>query len=421
MELPVTRRLGAVLRRLFTTRSSACLLLVAAAAPLLPATPAAGQMGGLYLPENGGPSNGTAQAGSGAVARDAQTAWLNPAGMTRLDDVEILFSVMPFYLGVQFDPAPGTTTGGSDGGQQGGLLPDGAFFLAVPVNEHVALGFSITSPGGFKIDPADDWVGRSWTIESTLVALNFEPSVGVRLNEHWSLGAGLDVQYLTFKQKLIGPLLGNRLQIDGDSWDVGFSASVLWEPLETTRFGLRYRTEINHDLSGDLTVNAARPISTSFTMPMSLTFSAYHEFTEEFALMADVGWTNWGAFDYNVITFDGAGTSTELPRNWKDTWNISLGAHIRPAERWLVMLGGGYVSSSVSDANRTPDLPLDQQVRASFGLEYEINDQWAVGGNYTFGWLGNNDLDRTMPIAGRIVGDYDEYIHIFGLYASVNF
>jgi long-chain fatty acid transport protein len=154
---------------------------------------------------------------------------------------------------------------------------------------------------------------------------------------------------------------------------------------------------------------------------MSLTFSAYHDFSEQFAVVADLGWTNWGAFDYNVITFDGGGTSAELARNFKDTWNLSLGAHVRPAEKWLVMFGGGYVSSAVSDANRTPDLPVDEQVRASVGLEYEINDQWTVGGSYTFAWLGNNNIDQTMPLAGDIVGDYDAFTHIIGLYGSVKF
>ena len=410
-----------VRRSLHRGRPVAPVLVVATTALLSVAGPAAGQMGGLYLPENGGPSDGTAQAGSAAIARTAETAFLNPAGMTRLDAPEMLFSLMPFDLDIQFNPAAGTTTGGSNGGQQGGWLPAAGFFLAAPINEHVALGFSITSPGGMAIDPSDDWVGRNWTIESTMVALNFEPSLGARLTEHWSLGVGLDIQYLTFKQKVVGPLLGNQLEIDGDSWDVGFSASVLWEPLETTRFGLRYISEISHELSGDLTVNAARPVSTSFTMPMSVTFSAYHDLSKQFALVADVGWTNWSAFDYNVITFDGAGTSTEVPRNFKDTWNISLGAHVRPADRWLVMFGAGYVSSAVSDANRTPDLPVDEQVRASVGLEYQINDQWSVGGNYTFAWLGNNSIDQTMPIAGRIVGDYDAFAHIIGLYGSVKF
>jgi hypothetical protein len=44
-----------------------------------------------------------------------------------------------------------------------------------------------------------------------------------------------------------------------------------------------------------------------------------------------------------------------------------------------------------------------------------------VGGNYTFAWLGNNSIDQTMPIAGRIVGDYDAFAHIIGLYGSVKF
>ena len=110
-----------------------------------------------------------------------------------------------------------------------------------------------------------------------------------------------------------------------------------------------------------------------------------------------------------------------MPRNFKDTWNLSLGGHVRPAENWLVMFGGGYVSSAVSDQDRTPDLPTDQQVRASVGLEYKINEQWSVGGNYTFLWMGNNDIDQTRAGAGRIVGDYDAFAHIFGIYGSVSF
>ena len=405
-----------------TTRINRALaLLMACAGPLLPVDQAVGQTGGLYLPESGGPINGTAQAGSAAVARDAEAAWLNPAGMTRLDSPEILFSVMPFFLDFEFNTASGTTIAGSGGGNQGGLLAAGGFYVAVPVHDRVSLGFSITSPAGLILNPRDNWVGRNWTTESSLIALNLEPSIGVRLTDHWSVGAGVDIQYLDFKQDLTGPLLGARLGINGDSWDVGGSASVLWEPLETTRFGLRYRSEISHDLDGDFTVNTAAPISTSFTMPMSLTFSAYHEFTGQFALLADLGWTDWSAFDNNVITFTGAGASAQLPRDFKDTWNVSLGAHIRPSDNWLVMFGAGYVSSAVSDKNRTPDLPVDEQVRVSAGFEYQVNGRWSVGGNYTFLWLGNNNIDETRAIAGRIVGDYDAFAHIFGVYASLKF
>ena len=396
-----------------------------AAGPLLCVGNAAGQAGGIYLPENGGPSNGTAQAGSAAIARDAETSFLNPAGMTRLDSTEVMLSLMPFYLDIEFNPSPLTTIPGTDGGQQGGWLPAGGLFVAAPVNEHVALGFSATSPAGIVLDPDDAWVGRSWVSKSTLIGLNLEPSLGVRLNDQWSVGAAIDIQYATLDQEMFGPgpRLGLPLGIHGRSWDVGFSASLLWEPLETTRIGFRYRSQVDHELSGDLTIATRVPLqtSTSLTLPMSATLSAYHDFTEQFALMLDVGWTDWSVFDATLISFDRVGNAVALPRNFKDTWNVSLGTHIRPVDRWLVMAGVGYVSSSVSDANRTPDLAVDQQVRVSLGLEYQINDKWTVGGTYTFIWLGDNKIDQSRPADGRIIGDYDAFGHLFSVYGSLRF
>ena len=404
------------------TRWCARLILTACASTLLFAGTARGQAGGLYLPENGGPLNATAQAGSGALARDAETAWLNPAGMTRLGSPTVMLTLMPVYVNMEFNPAPETTASGSNGGNQGGWIPAGALFAAIPISERVALGFSVTAPVGLEVDPTDDWVGKEWMTEAQLIALNLEPSVGVRLSEQWSLGAGFAIQYLTFDQKLVGPLVGVPLGLDGTSWDVGFSGSVLWEPLGTTRVGARYRSQVSHNLSGDLTfLEAAPPVSTSFTLPMSATLSTYHEFSEKVALMLDAGWTDWSAFDYNVITFDNSGQQVELPRNFKDTWNVSLGSHISLGQSWLFMLGGGYVSSAVDDENRTPDLPVDQQIRGSTGIEYGINARWTVGADYTFVWLGENKIDQTRPLPGRIVGDYNASVHALGLYGALWF
>ena len=116
-----------------------------------------------------------------------------------------------------------------------------------------------------------------------------------------------------------------------------------------------------------------------------------------------------------------SGQQVELPRNFKDTWNVSLGSHISLGQSWLFMLGGGYVSSAVDDENRTPDLPVDQQIRGSTGIEYGINARWTVGADYTFVWLGENKIDQTRPLPGRIVGDYNASVHALGLYGALWF
>jgi long-chain fatty acid transport protein len=139
--------------------------------------------------------------------------------------------------------------------------------------------------------------------------------------------------------------------------------------------------------------------------------------------MGDVTWTNWGAFDRVTLVIDAiGGTQVEAPTNFEDTWSFSLGAHFRPADRWLLMFGGSYTTSAVDDADRSPALPTDQQVRVSLGLEYEINESWRVGGNYTYAWLGDNRIDTRLPgFGGRIQGDYDTGAHFLGIYASYRF
>jgi long-chain fatty acid transport protein len=58
---------------------------------------------GLWLYEGGQPDVGTATAGRAALANDASTAAINPAGMTRLDRSQVLVGVQPLLVRTKFD------------------------------------------------------------------------------------------------------------------------------------------------------------------------------------------------------------------------------------------------------------------------------------------------------------------------------
>jgi long-chain fatty acid transport protein len=392
----------------------------ASAVALLCSSGALAQSGGLTLPEQGGPISGTAQAGQAAVARDASTAWLNPAGLTRLDETELLVGAQLLNLTLEFDPDPLTTTSGSDGGDAGGTFPAGSVYLAVPVSDRVTLGASVTAPFGLPLDYQEDWVGRSFATELELVTINIQPSLGFKVNDWLSVGIGLDVQYAELDQDLIVPVgpLEPKASIDGDSWEIGASAGLLIEASESTRFGLRYRSELDHDLEGDLQTIGTLRTTASLTLPQSLTASAYHELGERWALMADLGWSDWSTFDRTIININGAiGVEVDIPRNWKDTWNVGLGAHYRMRENWLLMTGASYVSSAVDDDDRTPDIPVDEQWRLSLGVENEVSGRFRWGAVYTYAYLGDNEIDATN-FAGRVVGDYDSPFHVIGAYGT---
>ena len=76
--------------------------------------------------------------------------------------------------------------------------------------------------------------------------------------------------------------------------------------------------------------------------------------------------------------------SAVLPRNWKDTWHVSVGAQFRPTEEWMLQAGFAYDSSPVDAADRTPDLPVDEQLRFTVGAEYA----WARSQKYTRSFAG---------------------------------
>ncbi len=269
--------------------------------------------GGLAFPEQGGPISGTAQAGQAAVARDASTAWLNPAGLTRIDKTQLLVGAQIIDLSAEFNPDSRTTTTGSDGGNAGGSFPGGSFYLAVPVNQRLTAGFSFTAPYGLPLEYKSDWVGRSYATELDLLTINIEPSLGYKVNDWVSIGIGIDFQYADFEQKMIVPAgpVDLNVAIDGDSWEIGASLGILIEPSATTRYGLIYRTEMGHDLEGDLKTIVNRQVSASQTIPQSLTFSAYHELDPRWAVLADVGWTDWSAFDRTVININGPAAQLE--------------------------------------------------------------------------------------------------------------
>lgn len=67
----------------------------------------AAQAAGLWLYEQATPDLGTASAGRAATADNAATAASNPAGMTRLNQSELMVGIQPLYVKSEFDVGAG--------------------------------------------------------------------------------------------------------------------------------------------------------------------------------------------------------------------------------------------------------------------------------------------------------------------------
>lgn len=374
--------------------------------------------GGLYLLEFAVPNTGTAGAGANAKADDASTVTTNPAGMTRLKGNALSIGAGLLIPSTEFDSDPATSISGGDGGEQGAPAPILSSFYVHSLSDDLKLGISLFTFSGAALDPNDDWVGRFALQEIEFLTLSVNPSVAYRINDWLSIGAGAVITYAKMDFKLAAPPPDGTARVnikDADDFAYGFDVGVLVELNPRTRFGLLYFSGVDLVLEGDVNISPIgieAGINLGLPLAETVRGSVYHELNDRVALLASVAWEDWSTLA-NQFVSTSAG-STVLPRNWEDTWHFAVGVQYRPIDRWLLQAGFAYDTSPVDSEDRTPDMPVDRQIRFALGAEYAWSPTMTIGGSFTYVDLGDAEIDRTF-----LKGDYDENSFLFfGLYSK---
>lgn len=231
-----------------------------------------------------------------------------------------------------------------------------------------------------------------------------------------------------------------RLRISENDIAYGFTLSMLVEPRDGTRFGLQYASE--HDLEfddsfdlinagllynlilGKSGIKKGSKAGIELTVPQQLMFSIYHEINNRLAIMANFGWQDYSSFGESTLTLSGnINRSLSLDRGMHDVFHYALGLRCRLKEKWIVSTGIAYDTSPASNSKRTPDLPLDKQIRLSAGLEYALNDDITIGGAYTYLDAGTARIKQNGgPLKGNLYGSYDKNVlHMFSINLSWKF
>lgn len=390
---------------------------------------------GLFLTEMGTPDLGTAAAGRAALAVDASTAFGNPAGMARLDQSQIVVGIQPAYGITEFNRGSGTTTTGGNGGNAMGFLPGMGAYGVYSATPDLKFGLSLASNFGGALEYESSWAGRFYSTQSDLLTLSAMPAVSYRINDWLSLGAGAQVMYgrLNYKTAVANVTGGSEGQIQLKSHDVGAGgfAGILVEPVQGTRIGVTYNSQIKldfdqrPDLSGGGDIfNALDPrisatkIDLGLTIPQQVLLSGYQDLTDQLAVVGSVNWQDWSQFGQPSLEIDSTTShSATANLNYKDTWGFGLGTRYKVAPGWLWMVGFAFDTSPMSKGERTPALPLDRQYRIGTGIQYVLNDTMTLGGAYEYFNLGNADINRSRgPLAGTLQGDYStNEVHFFNV------
>jgi long-chain fatty acid transport protein len=367
-------------------------------------------------------ADGPAMTGLFASADDAVTAATNPAGLTRLHEVEWVGGLSAFYSTSDFTTTA-QSVGGSFSNSSSGSLAIPSLYYARPINDDITFGISLTVPSGLGSDPGDSTPARYLLEKWTLGYVSLTPAAGYRVNEKLSIGAGLNLNYALYDYQTAvfnGPgQPDGKMELRDGNFGVGYQLGMLYELSPITRFGLSYSSSTTSkfsstpELSGLTPQRAAllpagirsNPVTLESEFPQHLGGGAWHEFADGKSATLDLLWVNFNRFGLSSATLGNNAIQVSNTR-YQNIWGATAGMNWPLDEKWTMRFGAAYASSGVDSENRTFSLRLDRIWGAGVGTEYRWRKNRVVGVNLTYYNLGSAPLSTTIPLVGTLSGEY---------------
>ena len=384
--------------------------------------------GGIMLYEIGTDNTGLANAGAAARAQGPSTIASNPAGMSYLPGTQITAGLQVLYGDLSFDRDSNTNVPGSGSGNALDPIPGGSFFVTHQLDDHWSVGFGQYGDFGLAENYDNNWSGRYFAQNASVLGVSMVPSVAYRFNDQWSVGIGVKAMYGMLKADtaIDRSPFGLTDRSDGqfkyrdNDWGFGANVGVIYAPQPGTRLGLTYTSKVDLNFEDKLDVKGDGPLlrrldnantQLDMTVPQTVTLSLFQQLDRQWALLASVNWQDWSEFGQVGVQVDTTANnaqSTTIDANYKDTWHLSLGAQYQATQQLLWNVGVAYDSSAVSDSNRTVTVPMAESWRLATGATYALNKDTDINVSWAMVWLGDMPVDQTKSLSGdRISGQFD--------------
>ncbi len=429
---------------------------------------------GYALTEQSASGLGNAFAGMAARSDDPSTQYYNPATMVFMKkgtQLSVVGNVIVPHVTLDNASARNTTTGfgnisvsGNGGGNAGVVAAIPNFYLKTDLGDSVALGVGVTTPFGLSTKYNDGWVGRYIALESKVETINVNPAAAWKVNERFSVGGGVSVQYMRAKLtnaidsgaicvSLVASCGGagnvatdSSVKLEGDDISVGFNLGTVFKPDEQTTLGVAYRSKIQQNLKGTATFTRSAEFnavlvgasSTKFTqsgmgtqlnLPENIAFSGAFQASPKLELLADATWTNWSRFKELRINFDtpaqaaGSATSTTT-ENWNNSWRYSVGTNYKYSSSVVLRTGVAYDQTVIPDSqHRTPRIPDQSRTWISLGAGWALSPKNTLDVGYAHLFIKSAATNNTSEgsLQYNIRGDYSSSVDLLSVQLTHSF
>ncbi len=361
---------------------------------------------------------GRAFAGDAVIADNASSMARNPATMALFDAPELSLGFETITTDISISNFSGIPY--SDYDDVGGTAVAPNIHFIMPVNDKFAWGINAYSNFGTSTDfsGSDELNNSLFGGETDIFSINLGLAGSYRINQQWSVGAGLDIIYgagtlrrganeikastaaelaasgmFTAEEiaGIVGTIPSQAINVDNATgFGVGFNLGAVYELNDNNRFGLSYR------YSPDIEAEDDNDQKITLPLPDMVEFSGYHLIQDtKFAAHYSVQWIEWSEFD--KVTFENLNQGVltgeyEKAYGWQDGWRLAVGGTYYLNNSFT--LRAGYMhDTSAQDELTSISVPDSDRNWISAGATWHIDDKSNI--DFGFTYLIGQDADVT--------------------------
>lgn len=374
---------------------------------------------------------GSATAGAAAAQNDVTAMFTNPATLGSLDDNQLYVGASAILPVVHMNGATaghGLSSPGSPNSAYIMTPVDGdtsqnniAHSAVVPagyfgwkINNNLIAGLAITAPFGLSTYYDSSSALRYIAQDSSIETVNVNPVLALKINDMWSIGAGVQAQYANAHFSNYNGLAPTfPTSLTGGGWGYGYNMGFTFNPFKTTHVGVGYRSQITEDLNGSgrqytitgptfdpintgFLYNSYTKVDTSVKTPAVLTMSIAQDIND-WTVKASAQLNFWKCFNQLDVNMpDAYITNSTINTKWSNSWLYALGADYRVSPKWTLRAGVAYDETPTHDEYRDPRIPDSNRIWATTGFSYKITKNVALEGAYEHIFMQNQKVNVTQ-------------------------
>ncbi|MTI31693.1 OmpP1/FadL family transporter, partial [Xanthovirga aplysinae] len=337
---------------------------------------------------------------------DASSIFFNPGALAMMENNSLIVGFNPIFSHIAYADYQENSSYTSQTNNPMGT-PFHFYASWGMQDSPLRFGLGVFTPFGSTVQWEDGWKGENLLTELSLQSIYIQPTISYRINDNWSVGAGLDYAIGSVNlQKSINNIPDATAELDGKA-EPGFGYNLgLYYQADRFTAGISYRSAIKMKVKGGDALfhvpdalRGSLPADVKFDaelpLPSSLNVGASYNLTSAFTLATEINYVGWSKYEALEFDYDNETDllqDTSSPRDYKDSWTFHLGGEYR-LNNLALRAGTYYDLTPVQDGYQTPETPDANRLGLTAGFGYSFGN---LNVDVSFLWIEGQEREQTL-------------------------